>query len=133
MGYSEDTKSYYVRATEYFGRGLDKARILSKEIMREYKCFVDHINHDTLDNRKSNLRVVVYCNNSKNRKSRNSNNKSGYRNVSWDNSSQKWLVQLQVNGKNKVFGRFKKEQLEEAAILAECIRNEYYGEYKGLE
>ena len=60
---------------------------------------VDHKNSNTLDNRKSNLRVVPDCNNSMNRKSRNRNNTSGYRNVSWNKNDNKWLVQLQINKK----------------------------------
>ena len=36
---------------------------------------VDHINNDTLDNRKSNMRVVMESNNSRKRKGRNRNNK----------------------------------------------------------
>jgi hypothetical protein len=60
---------------------------------------VDHSNNNTLDNRKSNMRVVIESNNSKNRKGRNRNNKSGYRNVSLIKG--KWVVQLQIDGKNK--------------------------------
>ena len=46
--------------------------------------FVDHINHEPRDNRKENLRITSVEENSKYRKTRNRNNKSGYRNVSWD-------------------------------------------------
>lgn len=92
---------------------------------------VDHENHDTLDNRKSNLRVIADSNNSKNRRTRNSNNKSGYRNVCWNERENKWIVQLQVNKKNTVLGRFHKEQLEEAGKFAEKMRKEIYGEFAG--
>ena len=88
---------------------------------------VDHINNDTLDNRKSNMRVVMESNNSRNRKGRNRNNKSGYRNVSLIKG--KWVVQLQIDGKNKKLGSF--EDVHEAGKFAEEMRRKYYGEYSG--
>ena len=88
---------------------------------------VDHENNDTLDNRKSNLRVVEESKNSKNRKSRNRNNTSGYRNVSLING--KWVVQLQIDGKNKVLGRF--DDVHKAGEFAEEMRQKYYGEFAG--
>lgn len=66
-----------------------------------------------------------------NRKSRNSNNKSGYRNVSWSSHDNKWIVQLQVNKKNTVLGRFPQDKLLEAAKFAEEKRKELYGEFAG--
>ena len=93
---------------------------------------VDHQNHNTLDNRKENLRITNVPNNSKNREKRNSNNKSGYRNVCWNSSRNRWVVQLQVDGKNKILGTFKEEELEQAAIFAEKMRQKYYGEFAGL-
>ena len=91
--------------------------------------WVDHINHKPRDNRKENLRPISISDNSRNRKTRNRNNKSGYRNVSWD--GYRWIVQLQVDGKNKVLGRFEKDQLEEAGKFAEQKRKELYGEFAG--
>ena len=91
--------------------------------------WIDHINHKPRDNRKENLRPISISDNSRNRKTRNRNNKSGYRNVCWDGS--RWIVQLQVDGKNKVLGRFKEEELEEAGKFADQMRDKYYGAFAG--
>ena len=90
---------------------------------------VDHINHNTLDNRKCNLRVITQKKNLRNRNSRNINNKSGYRNVSWNSRYNNWSVQLQINGKNKILGRF--DNVDEAGRFAEEMRKKYYGEFAG--
>lgn len=90
---------------------------------------VDHINHNTLDDRKSNLRIITSGSNSMNRKGRNSNNKSGYRNVSWHKSINKWVVQLQIDGKNRVLGQF--DDVHEAGRFAKEMRIKYYGEFAG--
>ena len=91
--------------------------------------FVDHKNGNTLNNRKSNLRVVLDSNNSMNRKSRNKNNKSRYRNVSWNKSCNKWVVQMQINKKNHILGYF--DDVHEAGKFAEEMRDKYYGEFAG--
>ena len=93
--------------------------------------WIDHINHKPRDNRKENLRPISISDNSRNRKTRNRNNKSGYRNVSWSKKEKKWLVQLQVDGRNKVLGKFLEDQLEEAGRFAEMKRNELYGIFAG--
>lgn len=63
---------------------------------------IDHINHDTLDNRKANLRIVTQGENLKNRNPLNRGNKaSNIPNVCWHKSSGKWQVRLMVNGKRK--------------------------------
>lgn len=92
---------------------------------------IDHINTNIRDNRKENLRVISVSDNGKNRAKRNRNNKSGYRNVSWNESSHKWVVQLQINKKGTILGTFPKDQLEEAGRFAEQMRKKYYGEYAG--
>jgi len=65
--------------------------------------YTDHINRDTLDNRKNNLRTVTNqqnafnCNLSK-------NNKSGYNGVHWHKN--RWVAKIKVNYKNIGLGRF---------------------------
>jgi hypothetical protein len=91
------------------------------------KEYGDHYNHDTLDNREENLRPSSNSNNNKHRKGANSNNKSGYRNVCFVEG--KWIVQLQINGKNTRLGSF--DDVHEAGKFAEEMRKQYYGEYAG--
>lgn len=94
-------------------------------------CDIDHINKPTLNNRKSNLRITSHEDNNKNRKSKNSNNTSGYRNVSWNEGYKLWLVQLQIEGKNTVLGKF--DDVDEAGKYAEEMRNKHYGEFAGKD
>jgi hypothetical protein len=89
---------------------------------------IDHRNNNGLDNRKENLRIVTSKNNNRNREKRNSNNKTGYRNVC--ESGGYLHVQWQVDGKSKS-KLFHLDQLEEAGKFAEEMRKKYYGEFAG--
>lgn len=78
---------------------------------------VDHINHDSLDNRrKYNLRVVTQSENLQNRRL-NSNNKSGFIGVSWDRRKSKWNAQITVNGKVHRLGVFDDVNKANQAVL----------------
>lgn len=128
--YYKNIDGYYAQASMYLPEVKRPTPIyLHQFIMNANGKTVDHENHDTLDDRKNNLRVIEDSNNSKNRKSRNINNKSGYRNVSWDGYN--WVVRLQVNGENTVLGKFSKNELEEAGKFAEEMREKYYGKFAG--
>ena len=89
---------------------------------------VDHESNNTLDNRKKNLRKSTFANNSKNRQSKNSNNTSGYRNVTFIGGY--WRIQLQVDGKNKLSPE-KFTDIDEAGTFAEQMREKYYGAFAG--
>lgn len=132
--YANNTDSYYIKSHVYQGivDGKPKYKNLSlHRFVMEAKEgeVIDHINHDSLDNRKENLRRTNTGDNIKNRKSKSSNNTSGYRNVCWDKSRNKWIVQIQVNKKNKVLGEFK--DVHEAGRFAEEMRQLHYGEFAG--
>jgi len=90
---------------------------------------VDHIDHDTLNNKKENLRVTEAIHNTKNRKGKNKNNQSGYRNVFWDSNREKWKVSLCKNYKHISGGYY--DDVHEAGSVAEEMREKYYGEFKG--
>ena len=87
---------------------------------------VDHINHNQLDNRKCNLRLVFDYENMWNQKVA-KNNTSGVTGVYFDKNSNKWLALICVNGMNKYLGRY--SNFEEAKKARKQAEEEYYGEY----
>jgi len=126
---------YYAEVCQYLGmengKGTYKILGLHNIVMNEFENLVDHISFNTLDDRKSNLRVCEYVDNNKHRKTKNSNNTSGYRNVSWNKYANCWMVQLQIDGKNTRLKDFPENQLDEAGVYAEKMRNEIYGKFAG--
>jgi len=133
----KDNQSYYASCTIYQGNENGKCKLpymhdylMNIDINNTTNHVVDHIEPlNTLDNRESNLRIVERHKNSKNRKSKNSNNKSGYRNVCWIKNKNQWTVQLQIDSKNTRLGYF--DDVHEAGKYAEEMRQKYYGEYAG--
>ncbi len=88
---------------------------------------VDHINHDTLDNRKKNLRVVTCQQNQQNQKPR-SNTTSKFKGVCFRQREQKWIAKISENHKQIHLGYFDTE--EEAARVYRKKAKELYGEYR---
>jgi len=87
--------------------------------------YVDHINKNTLDNRRQNLRI---CTNSANLRNShlNFNNKSGHNGIYFDKSRNKWLAQIKVNYKQIFLGRFKDKN---RAILARKKAEKKYWDF----
>ena len=89
----------------------------------------DHINHDGLDNRKCNLRIVTNWQNQMNKCSyRNSSSK--YKGVCWHKSHKKWMAQIRLNNKLIYLGYFNDEK--EAARAYNIKAQELFGEYAYL-
>lgn len=130
-------KSFYAQVTIYQGINDDEENP-KKKISLHYFLMnpnnlkgvhIDHINHNTLDNRECNLRVSRISDNLENRKSKNSNNKSGYRNVFWNTAKKKWSVSLCKNYKRIDLGDY--DDVDEAGKVAEAGRQKYYGKFAG--
>ncbi len=132
--WTKNSNAYYATITQYVGIKNGKARYksipLHNLIMKSKKGdIIDHINNKTLDNRKSNLRKTSKTNNQRNRKGKNSNNTSGYRNVT--KIGKWWRIQLQIEGKNTLLPE-KFDDVHEAGKFAKDMRKKYYGEFAGV-
>ena len=88
---------------------------------------VDHINGNTLDNRRSNLRTVTRSQNQMNAKRR-EDNTSGYKGVSRHNN--KWMARISINGKRFFLGHF--DTPIEAAKAYDTVAKEYCKEFAQL-
>lgn len=72
---------------------------------------IDHIDHNSLNNKIENLREVTVLENNLNR-SKQKNNKSGCTGVCWSKAKNKWKAKITFKGKTKEIGFF--ENIEEA-------------------
>jgi hypothetical protein len=87
---------------------------------------VDHINGNTLDNRKSNLRICQHKENMRNVKLRRTN-RSGYKGVSFDVRRNKWKARITLNSRENFLGYFETPQ---GAYGAYCKAvKKYHGEF----
>lgn len=91
---------------------------------------IDHINRVRSDNRVENLRICTLQQNHFNR-SKQINNKSGFKGVSWHKQKQKWVAQIKIEGRNKFLGFFidPVEAYEKYCKVAIA----HYGEYARLD
>ncbi len=90
---------------------------------------VDHIDGNTSDNRRVNLRICTQAENIRNR-GKPVVNSSGYKGVSWDKARQKWQVHIAALGVRKNLGRFV-DKLE-AARAYDTAAKIYHGEFARL-
>lgn len=87
---------------------------------------VDHINGDTLDNRKQNLRIATPLQNARNKKLA-KNNTSGFKGVEWESRRSKWLASIRVEGKRRHLGYF--DDAMAAAETYEAASKNIFGEF----
>lgn len=88
---------------------------------------VDHINHNTLDNRKANLRICTQQQNLFN--NHQPVGESGHKGISIckRNTIRPYMASIKINGKAKYLGCF--TTLEEAIKVREEAEEKYFGEY----
>ena len=90
---------------------------------------IDHRNGDKLDNRRCNLRGATGSQNRANRGAQR-NNTSGFKGVCWSNWAEKWVVNIQVKGKQKHVGYF--EDKHSAARAYNRAALKHYGQFAHL-
>lgn len=88
--------------------------------------FCDHINMDKLDNRVCNLRVVSHSENMRNR-TKQKNNTSGFKGVSWNGQRKEYDVRIGVNNKQVWIGYFKDLGIAVQAYDEAALK--YHGEF----
>lgn len=92
------------KVTDYNARRFSLHRLILGD-MQEGNV-VDHINGDTLDNRRCNLREVTPAQNVQNVKRARSNSKSGILGVHWVKRLNKWNATVRVNGTRYDLGMY---------------------------
>lgn len=115
---SKNRKSLYVQ------KRTDKGKVyLHRYIMKNPKGIVDHINHNTLDNRKENLRIVNNADNLRNGTVR-ANNTTGKSGVYFRKDRNKYIARIKVNYETINLGSF--DTLEEAIEKRKTAEMKYW-------
>jgi len=122
---TKDGKEYAVHKSKEY---LSMHRVIMG-LEKTDKRVIDHIFGETLDNRKSQLRICTIQQNSQN--SRSSKGMSKYKGVSWDKPRNKWKAQICPSFKTNTFiGRYDTEI--EAARAYDTKAKELHGEFAYL-
>ena len=92
--------------------------------------FVDHINHNGLDNRRANLRIVNKEQNTWNKRKQRGNYSSKYKGVSWHKMDKRWQARIRYKGKPMCIGYF--DNQKSAAMAYDDKAKELFKEYAAL-
>lgn len=124
------TKGYFIASREIKENGKSVQLKLHRVIVGAKKGqYVDHINQDSLDNRRENLRICTNSENLRNR-GKQSNNTSGFKGVSWNKNANKFSVRISVNGNDRFYGYF--SDAKKAARVYNSLAKKLHGEFAYL-
>lgn len=112
-------------------KGVIKKLQMHREIIKKYynnlqgDQYVDHINGNRLDNRKTNLRIITSKQNVYNKRKQ-KNNTSGFKGIHKTENG-KWRVVIGYNHKQIYLGRFSSKK--DAALAYDLAAIELFGEF----
>lgn len=110
----------------YIQTNINGKTVKMHRLIMSNDCFIDHINHNTVDNRRCNLRCVTNQQNAMNEKL-SKNNTSGVTGVVWHKRDSKWYARIKVNYKYLHLGQF--EVFEDAVKARKEAEEKYFGKY----
>ena len=115
-------KAYAVRSIQSGGKTsleflhrVVVARMIGRPLI-DGEC-VDHVDRDPVNNRRFNLRLATHAENMRNR-TRQSNNRSGYKGVYLRPDTGRWYAGIRVNGKKIHLGVFDDPRIAHEAYCA---------------
>ena len=128
--YSVDIDSHYAIAK--FSKENKRVYLMMHRVILRAKKnqYVDHRNHDTLDNRKQNIRIATASQNAANSRIGKANT-SGYKGVSYfPYTKKKWRAYITLNQKQTILGYF--DTKEQAALAYNQAAISLFGEFAFL-
>lgn len=130
--WSKNTKSFYAMRRIWIN-GRDKTIPMHRQILGLKLDDPRQGDHkepgQTLNNRRSNLRIATQSQNQQN-SNKQANNKSGFKGVSLRKDTNKWTAHICVNGKDRNLGYF--EDRTEAARAYDAAALRCFGEFAHL-
>ena len=118
--FGANDKTFWIQ--DYHGKKLN-----CMILQADKNLCVDHINHNTLDNRKKNLRLCSKGENNQNKKNNYTKSNTGYRNVYFKKSCNKYFVKVTVNRIPHFRGYFEYSAggLQTAIDTAKVLRKQF--------
>ena len=124
--YVESIQGYYAFTNVNFGRKRRPIPMHRMITNAPDDKLIDHINGNSLDERRVNLRECSYSENVRNSKI-SKNNTSGFKGVCWSKTMSKWESKIMVNRKKIHLGYYDDPQTAHEAYCAAAVK--YFGEF----
>ena len=124
---------YAIRFAKKGERGVNEKRVIwmHRVIAKPpTDMYVDHVNGNRLDNRKSNLRICTHAENCRNHSAK-SKTPSGRRGVHFHKKSQKWTAWIRKDYKSIYLGLF--QNIQDAVDARRAAEVKYHQDFKSRE